>query len=199
MTVGLDDATVENVLRPGLLRCPVIGCGERLAPWGWARGRAVRGTGPAAATARQVPRVPTTAGAVTGERAASPGGRGDGDRGVVARSGRRGRAPAGRRAGGKRPSVSVPLAAMKQTPCLIVVNRPRGRDWRGRLACQSSGSRSLAGNRLPISCSSSSKSSLSPEAVSEFEIVRTPKIAGRNLPSSQSLDDRGRTGSGMFS
>ena len=45
MTVGLDDATVENVLRSGLLHCPVIGCGERLAPWGWARGRVVRGAG----------------------------------------------------------------------------------------------------------------------------------------------------------
>ena len=28
MTVGLDDATVENVLGSGLLQCPVIGCGE---------------------------------------------------------------------------------------------------------------------------------------------------------------------------
>src|SRR6478609_5804514 len=45
MTVWLDDATVENVLRSGLLHCPVIGCGERLAPWGWARGRVVRGAG----------------------------------------------------------------------------------------------------------------------------------------------------------
>ena len=45
MTVGLDDATVENVLRSGLLHCPAIGCGERLAPWGWARGRVVRGAG----------------------------------------------------------------------------------------------------------------------------------------------------------
>src|SRR6476661_10970338 len=45
MTVGLDGATVENVLRSGLLYCPAIGCGERLAPWGWARGRVVRGAG----------------------------------------------------------------------------------------------------------------------------------------------------------
>src|SRR6185503_3748144 len=45
MTVGLDGATVENVLSSGLLRCPVVGCGERLAPWGWARGRVVRGAG----------------------------------------------------------------------------------------------------------------------------------------------------------
>ena len=45
MTVGLDDAAVENVLRSGLLRCPAISCGERLAPWGWARGRVVRGAG----------------------------------------------------------------------------------------------------------------------------------------------------------
>jgi hypothetical protein len=45
MTVGLDGATVENVLGSGLLRCPVVGCGERLAPWGWARGRVVRAAG----------------------------------------------------------------------------------------------------------------------------------------------------------
>ena len=45
MTVWLDDATVENVLRSGLLHCPVISCGQRLAPWGWARGRVVRGAG----------------------------------------------------------------------------------------------------------------------------------------------------------
>jgi len=45
MTVGLDDAAVENVLRSGLLPCPVAGCGERLVPWGWARSRVVRGAG----------------------------------------------------------------------------------------------------------------------------------------------------------
>jgi len=45
MTVGLDDAEVENVLTSGLLRCPAVGCGEPLAPWGWARGRVVRGAG----------------------------------------------------------------------------------------------------------------------------------------------------------
>ena len=45
MTVGLDDATVEDVLGSGLLQCPVIGCGEPLAPWGWARDRVVRGAG----------------------------------------------------------------------------------------------------------------------------------------------------------
>jgi len=39
MTVGLDDAAVENVLGSGLLRCPAAGCGEPLGPWGWARGR----------------------------------------------------------------------------------------------------------------------------------------------------------------
>ena len=45
MTVGLDGATVENVLVSGLLPCPVAGCGEPLAPWGWARDREVRGAG----------------------------------------------------------------------------------------------------------------------------------------------------------
>jgi len=45
LTVGLDDAEVENVLGSGLLRCPVAGCGERLGPWGWARERVVRGAG----------------------------------------------------------------------------------------------------------------------------------------------------------
>ena len=45
MTVGLDDAEVENVLGSGLLVCPAAGCGEPLGPWGWARGRVVRGAG----------------------------------------------------------------------------------------------------------------------------------------------------------
>ena len=45
MTVGLDDAAVESVLGSGRLRCPVAGCGEPVAPWGWARGRVVRGAG----------------------------------------------------------------------------------------------------------------------------------------------------------
>src|SRR5664279_2238599 len=44
MTVGLDGATVENVL-VSVLPCPVAGCGEPLAPWGWARDRVVRGAG----------------------------------------------------------------------------------------------------------------------------------------------------------
>jgi len=45
MTVGLDGAAVEDVLGSGLLRCPVLDCGEPLARWGWARGRVVRGAG----------------------------------------------------------------------------------------------------------------------------------------------------------
>jgi len=45
MTVGLDGAAVEDVLGSGLLRCPVVDCGEPLARWGWARGRVVRGAG----------------------------------------------------------------------------------------------------------------------------------------------------------
>ena len=100
MTVGLDDATVENVLRSGLLHCPVIGCGERLAPWGWARGRVVRGAGrlrPRRGRCRGCRRtqvlLPASvllrrADAVTVIGAA-----------LLAQGGR-GRAPAGRRAGG---------------------------------------------------------------------------------------------------
>lgn len=45
MTVGLDGAAVERALGGGQLRCPAVGCGGRLEPWGWARERAVRGAG----------------------------------------------------------------------------------------------------------------------------------------------------------
>lgn len=45
MTVGLDGAVVESDLCLGLLGCPVIGCGDVLGPWGWARERIVRGAG----------------------------------------------------------------------------------------------------------------------------------------------------------
>jgi hypothetical protein len=45
MTVGLDAAAVENDLRAGLFRCPVVGCGASLGPWGSARERLVRGAG----------------------------------------------------------------------------------------------------------------------------------------------------------
>jgi hypothetical protein len=45
MTVGLDRAAVESALGTGQLRCPVIGCGDRLGSWGWARERVVRGVG----------------------------------------------------------------------------------------------------------------------------------------------------------
>jgi hypothetical protein len=45
MTVGVDRAAVEAVLRGGGLRCPAPGCGRRLAPWGSARERCVRGAG----------------------------------------------------------------------------------------------------------------------------------------------------------
>ncbi|MCA1682151.1 MAG: helix-turn-helix domain-containing protein [Actinobacteria bacterium] len=41
MTVGVGRAAVEAALRGGELGCPV--CAGRLAPWGWARGRVVRG------------------------------------------------------------------------------------------------------------------------------------------------------------
>lgn len=34
---------VESALREGSLGCPVSGCAGRLAPWGWARERVVRG------------------------------------------------------------------------------------------------------------------------------------------------------------
>lgn len=43
MTVGVDRSAVESALRGGGLGCPAPGCGGRLAPWGWARARAVRG------------------------------------------------------------------------------------------------------------------------------------------------------------
>jgi len=43
LTVGVDDAVVESDLRAGLLVCPVPECGGRLAPWGWARSRLIRG------------------------------------------------------------------------------------------------------------------------------------------------------------
>ncbi len=45
MTVGVDSSAVETALRGGGLACPVLGCGQRLAPWGWARERGVRGAG----------------------------------------------------------------------------------------------------------------------------------------------------------
>lgn len=45
MTVGVDGAAVESALRGGGLRCPAPGCGARLASWGWARERRVRGAG----------------------------------------------------------------------------------------------------------------------------------------------------------
>ncbi len=48
MTVGVDRAVVETALLGGELGCPVLGCPGRLAPWGWARGRMVRGEGGAA-------------------------------------------------------------------------------------------------------------------------------------------------------
>lgn len=43
MTVGVDRAAVETVLLGGELRCSMLGCAGWLAPWGWARGRVVRG------------------------------------------------------------------------------------------------------------------------------------------------------------
>jgi hypothetical protein len=43
VTVGVDEAAVESDLRAGRLGCPAPGCGGRLAPWGWARGRVIRG------------------------------------------------------------------------------------------------------------------------------------------------------------
>jgi hypothetical protein len=45
MTVGLNDAAVENDLCAGRMCCPVIGCRAVLGPWGWARERIVRGAG----------------------------------------------------------------------------------------------------------------------------------------------------------
>ena len=41
--VGTDGGEVERALVEGELGCP--GCGGRLAPWGWARRRPVRGRG----------------------------------------------------------------------------------------------------------------------------------------------------------
>jgi len=43
LTVGVDDEVVESDLRAGVLVCPLPGCGGRLAPWGWARSRLIRG------------------------------------------------------------------------------------------------------------------------------------------------------------
>ena len=45
LTVGVDRAAVETALCGGGLRCPAPGCGRRLAPWGSARERGVRGAG----------------------------------------------------------------------------------------------------------------------------------------------------------
>ena len=45
LTVGVDRAVVETALCGGGLRCPASGCGRRLAPWGSARERGVRGAG----------------------------------------------------------------------------------------------------------------------------------------------------------
>ena len=45
LTVGVDRAVVETALLAGGLRCPRLGCGQRLAPWGSARERSVRGAG----------------------------------------------------------------------------------------------------------------------------------------------------------
>ena len=43
LTVGVDCSAVESALRTGGLVCPAPGCQGRLAPWGWARERIVRG------------------------------------------------------------------------------------------------------------------------------------------------------------
>ena len=45
LTVGVDRAVVETALCGGGLGCPAPGCGRRLAPWGSARERGVRGAG----------------------------------------------------------------------------------------------------------------------------------------------------------
>lgn len=45
VTVGVDRTAVETALCGGELRCPGRDCGRRLAPWGSARERAVRGAG----------------------------------------------------------------------------------------------------------------------------------------------------------
>ncbi len=44
VTVGVDASSVESRLQLGAIRCP--GCGDRLAGWGHARRRVVRGAGP---------------------------------------------------------------------------------------------------------------------------------------------------------
>jgi hypothetical protein len=43
LTVEVSDRLVERRLAAGEMRCP--GCGEVLAPWGWARERVLRGSG----------------------------------------------------------------------------------------------------------------------------------------------------------
>ena len=45
LTVGVDRSAVETALRGGEWGCPAPGCGRRLAPWGFARERGVRGAG----------------------------------------------------------------------------------------------------------------------------------------------------------
>ena len=45
LTVGVDRAAVETALCGSGLWCPAPGCGRRLAPWGSARERSVRGAG----------------------------------------------------------------------------------------------------------------------------------------------------------
>lgn len=45
LTVGVDGAAVESALGAGRLRCPFVGCGDLLGPWGSARERVVRGAG----------------------------------------------------------------------------------------------------------------------------------------------------------
>lgn len=78
------------------LRCPAVGCGGVLGPWGRARVRVVRGAG------RLRPRRTRRGGlrahpcAAAGERVAAPGARGGGSRRGPVGQGRRGR-PAGRR------------------------------------------------------------------------------------------------------
>jgi hypothetical protein len=70
MAVGLDEATVENVLHSGLLYSSVIGCGKRLAPWG---GRAGGWSVAPAACGHDGVGAAADAGVVTSERAAAPG------------------------------------------------------------------------------------------------------------------------------
>jgi hypothetical protein len=50
LTVEADAVSIERRLVAGDLRCP--GCGQELAPWGWARPRVVRGDGQARLTVR---------------------------------------------------------------------------------------------------------------------------------------------------